>query len=162
MPRALDPQARFPIVLDSDKGKTPEPTFWFKYLTGREHMQVDETTRQIDGMATDVELYGPVYSALRIGLVGWDNLVGPDGPIPYTPANLECILDYREACELVGKMRQACILGAEDAKKSESQSGSDAANSPASADQPQTSQPKSSAPAAEVKAAKNAKAATTS
>jgi hypothetical protein len=163
MPRALDPRQRFPIVLESDKGKEPECRFWFKYLTGAEFMQVDETARKTESAKTDIELHAHVYTALRIGLVDWQGIVGLDGkPIPYQPANLECIIDPIEAIELLAKLRLAVTYGVTDAKKSESPSASeqeqsaDSAEATVTSDRPKASPSKSNAPSVAAKGAKTA------
>ncbi len=123
MPRALDPTARFPIVLKSDQSQPqPRPTFWARYLTGREWIELSNNAGQ-DALES-------WYNALRLAIVHWENVRDHNGdPIPYAPATFENILDPGEARELV----LACIAGqqpnADEKKGSASPSPSRLANS---------------------------------
>jgi hypothetical protein len=97
----LDPNARFPIVLASDQEKPePRPTFWARYLTGREWIELTNNAGE--------SAIASWYNALRLAIVHWEHLADADGrPIPFAPAMFENILDPGEARELV----EACIAG---------------------------------------------------
>ena len=145
MPRALNPNSRFPVVLDSDASSDPKPTFWFRFLTGAEFMELDDAVSSQQAAGTARDLAAPVYTVLRMGLVDWTNLRDHDGnPIPYQPADLERFVDYGEACELAVKMRTGCMLSEGDLKKLGSPSASPAASSVESAEEPASRQTKSS------------------
>lgn len=122
MPRALDPTARFPIVLKSDQGKpAPRPTFWARYLTGREWLELANNAGE--------SAIASWYNALRLAVVHWENIVDAAGqPVAFAPAMFENILDPGEAKELV----EACIAGQQPSTDEKKGSGSPSPSKPAS------------------------------
>ncbi len=126
MPRALEPGRVFDIVLESDKDKPKEtqPAFQYRTLNGREWRKIASVQ---DRLETDEsfnrasEVLDVIYDACSTGLVGWKNMVGPDGPISFDPANLDLVVDPVEARDLLLKVMAASQVDVEDKKKSESQ-----------------------------------------
>lgn len=108
MPLALEPNETFKVVLEHDtkKAKEKQPFFEFRYLSGREWKkiakQADKMEDSIDGAAA----IDKVFDIIRSGLVGWDNMFGPDGKkISYQPKELDRIVTLTEAQELLFKFR---------------------------------------------------------
>ena len=130
MPLALDTEQTFDRVLESDKDKPEDkrPTFTFRFLSNREWKQVAKLADNIQDLQDkDLEpLLTEVENGLRVGLVGWRNMVNPQTgkPIPYNPENLDMIINPAEMWELVFKVRNHVSLDVSDKKKSVSQSQS--------------------------------------
>lgn len=123
MPRALEPGLIFPIVLESDKGRDPQPTFLAKSLSIRGQRRLLECVQQIQDAAGKGEVIEAAVNAVAAGLVGWRNMVDPETqqPIEYSPAVLADVLAIDELMEIIGKMVGAGRLAEDDRKKSESQ-----------------------------------------
>lgn len=121
MPRALEPNQRFPYVLqfDRDKPEGEQPTFWFRSLSMREWKTL---ARLYDALDQDnvVKRLDDVIAAIRIGLVGWNNLIDPDTgeQIPYAPDELERLIDPFEANELFEALVGQNRATADDKKNS--------------------------------------------
>lgn len=138
MPMAVDPQQRIRVVLASDESK-PEgqrPTFVFRHLTGREHLKFMEFEAAMDAAkkegasASGIEIMGKVYDVCRIGLVGWDHMVGRDGkPIPFDATKLEDVIGVHEVYEMYSKRMMGGVPSDDDVKNSESPSPTDGAES---------------------------------
>lgn len=115
MPRALDPDARFPLILKSDRDKPePRPTFWARYLSGREWIELSN--------AKDPEEHklASWYNALRMTIVDWQHLRDKDGnTIRFAPAMFENVLDPGEARELV----ELCVAGQQPDATEKKESG---------------------------------------
>jgi len=128
MPIALDPDSTFEVVLESDQNKPKEnqPTFTFRVLTGRDWLRVTQLSDKAETGEDSVKL---VYQSIQVGLVGWRNMVKPDGSeIPFEPKDLDAILTPAEANEMLEHlMNQRLSLG--DKKKSDSPSDSDTVES---------------------------------
>src|SRR5690348_1276392 len=101
MPLALDPQARFSVVLKTDQGKTPAPTFHFRSANVRQWIQVVNQLEGVKQEASGANALPFLISAIRINLVGWSNMIGPAGEIPYDADKLETIINPAEANELL-------------------------------------------------------------
>lgn len=105
MPRALEPNSRFPVVLESDEQKpaAKRPTFWCvsksvrDWIAKRDELLEAGTT---DAWAMTIELLKPV-------VVGWDHMIDPETnePIPFDLDQLKRMLDFAEATELLDKVR---------------------------------------------------------
>jgi hypothetical protein len=100
MPIALDPSKTFDLVLKSDEGKYPPPTFTFRYINGREWIGLAETLDGIQGANSGGKALRAIYDALRVPLVGWSNM----GDHDFAPADLDLILNPGEAKELFEKV----------------------------------------------------------
>jgi len=143
MPRALDPDAVFALVLDSDADKPPEsrPAFLYRPVTGREWRRLALIGDDIEGAASGVAALDALFASLRVGLAGWRNMRDPAGnEIPFDPAELDALLDPREANELLFKLLESVSVSGDDAKKygSRSRSGTEDSAATASPDGAET------------------------
>jgi len=125
MPLALEPSATFRVVLRSDKGKSPEPWFEFRYVSGREWKELTRETNRIIEAADGPAAIDAEFDLIRRGLVGWGNMIDPatGKEKPFDPAELDTLLTIGEAGELLARFRDQGIE-VEDKKKSPSPSGS--------------------------------------
>ena len=127
MPKALDPDVKHRIVLESDrdKPKDKQPYFEYRSLTGREWRKVAEVADQdADAMesSSGAEQLDMVYQTCSIGLVGWGNMIDPKTkkPIPFDVSKLEDVIDPIEALtDLLGQLMTTAMLTDDDKKKSE-------------------------------------------
>lgn len=111
MPRCLEPGQKFPVVLEGDKGKGSEPTFWFRSVPVRALIKA-----QNDAEDPKVGSLSAASAFLKSALVGWDNLTGLDGePIPFSVDELDNVVDDGELIELFHGFQ----VSARDKKKSE-------------------------------------------
>lgn len=167
MPRAIDPQSVFDVVLDSDQHKPAEeqPAFIYRALNGREWRRMAAVADKSEqGFKDSTEMVDMIFDHLKIGLVGWKNMVGFDGTvIEFNPDGLLDLLDPIEAMELMTKVIQGCKVSQTDKKKSDSQPSSDQDSSANTAQQPSASTvqvseslPRSSVPNVEAVAVKSA------
>lgn len=123
MPRALEPGLIFPIVLESDRGKTPQPTFLAKSLSIRGQRRLLECVERIQQAAGKGEVIEAAVEAVASGLVGWKHMIDPGTgqDIPYSCDALSEVLAIDELMEIVGKLIGAGQLSEEERKKSVSQ-----------------------------------------
>jgi hypothetical protein len=109
VPRPLEPNQKFPVVLEGDEGKQPEPTFWFRSISAREHKQIrDELAEQkLDNFSWSLAFLSRV-------LVGWEHMTLDGKEIPFNVEDLDTLCDYPELEELIGKV----TFGPRDKKNS--------------------------------------------
>lgn len=121
MPVALDPKARYPVVLESDQDKPEDhrPTFWFRYLTKGELERWDEWRK-----AKRQKILEALNMKLASCLSGWENMVHPtDGPMPFGPGSTpHDICNPAELIELQDAVITANTLGTLEKKGSGSPS----------------------------------------
>jgi len=116
MPLAVDPQARFRIVLQSDRDAEPEPAFLCKYLSAALWRRVGRVQDRIEDLDGADEVVDLVFDAIKLGIVGWENMLDYD---EFDADKLEEVLTIMEAQELLQKiMIQG--MDVEVKKKSES------------------------------------------
>lgn len=129
MPRLLDPNLTFDIVLDSDKDSVPPPTFVYRILNGREWLIVGEVNDLVnEGGELQIKvMLERVYAACVVGLVGWKNMVDRDGnEVPFSVDAIRDIIDPFEAGQdLLPKVLAAGQPSVEDKKKLESSPASE-------------------------------------
>lgn len=127
MPFATDPEQRLDVILDCDKGKSPPPTFHFKYLTTREWRQLSDLTKKYFESETVIDAADFLMERVSFGLIGWSNIKDRNGDdVPFSMDNLEDVIGPRDANDLLDKfLRQR--PDEEDKKKLESPSASDGA-----------------------------------
>ena len=114
MPRALDPNDTFDVVLDSDKDKSPQPAFVFRAATGRQWRQMAVA---LESPEPDIEKYCDIlYDAARLTMVDWRNMES----IPFAAGSLEDIVSPIEVRELLRRALDQGELDAEAKKNSES------------------------------------------
>ena len=117
MPIALDPNATFKIVLESDevKPKSERPRFVYHHLTARQWGQIVDVLGNLE-TTENSEVMNKVFDACRIGLAGWENIKDLSGkPIAFRPKAMEDILTLAEATELLVMLSAAGLSG--DSKK---------------------------------------------
>jgi len=76
MPRALEPNQRFPVVLDSDKNKPVEsqPTFFAKSLSMRDQTKLSSELDEAFAKPTTAEIFEATCEILNRYIVGWKNM----------------------------------------------------------------------------------------
>lgn len=114
MPLFLEPEQRFPIVLDSDKDKPKEtrPTFFAKSHSMRSQRKLSE---QIDAgfAADDVNaIYDANSQLLFENLIDWQNMGGH----AFSLESIREILSFQEVRELLRKIVSNQHLGPEEKK----------------------------------------------
>ncbi len=118
MPLAIDPNETFRIVLESDKGKSPEPYFEYRFSPVHELRIAENFHKRVNKAKVDSDIgedcYKELFSLLTKRLEGWGNM-GQD----YNPVELDKILNLNEAMELFFAMLQQ-TPSIEDKKKLES------------------------------------------
>lgn len=132
MPKGIDPNQKYKVVLDSDKEKTSPPTFIYRYLTGRQQLAAIEKYDNIDDKnSSQIENIRKTFNLAREHLIGWDNIIDPisGGCIEFNPDHLEDICTVLEAMELCQKVLYGQVLDLESKKKLESQSDYDSEES---------------------------------
>lgn len=95
MPIFLEPGREFPVVLESDKDKTPTPTFWAKALSMRMQQEVAEA---LDAWATDIETAQLFEKAIQVLLKVFTRIENMPGELS---ADWLMQLSYNEARELL-------------------------------------------------------------
>lgn len=131
MPRCLDPEQMFDIVLDGDKGKSPEPTFVCRSLTLRQFRNCIVKLQGIREAADQNAVISEALDVIEDVVVGWRNMIDPrtGKEIKFTPGTAGDLLDIEEAVELVQKITMSGRLSEDESKKSELPHSSDAVNS---------------------------------
>jgi hypothetical protein len=132
---ALDPSETVEVSLKRWQQRPPEsrPVFIFHYLTASELRKVQRLRAEAekDG-TTDEDKDKNIEEGIRIGLVGWRNVIDRSGkPVPFDASKLSEILSFREMVELIFNYPSAIALSESDLGKSESPS--DSATAPKSA-----------------------------
>lgn len=135
MPRCLDPNSAFDLVLSGDEGKPVDdrPFFRFRPFTVGQWKRALVELSKIERLdESDPDAMGEALAAacglLRGSIVGWGNMYdesnvpeGADAPaIDFDPAKLEDVLALDEAMELVQRLTKGQTITLEDKKKSAS------------------------------------------
>ncbi len=101
MPLFLEPDQRFPIVLDSDKDKPIEsrPTFFAKSQSMRGQRKLASVLERMteDKDVTAGQLFDDALDVLASVLVGWENM----GDHVFSREGLEDVLNYSESRQLM-------------------------------------------------------------
>ena len=104
MPLFLEPDQKYPIVLDSDENKPDEtrPTFYAKSQSMRGQQKVGDVldlwTNNPD--LTVAELFDATIVVLADVVVGWKNM----GGLEFNADQMRDVLTYQEARELLRKV----------------------------------------------------------
>ena len=122
MPKSLEPGVRMPVVLDSDQGKTPCPTFYAKSLSIRAFREIMDGLNAIKKSTSQTTQMMIALDHVCGAIVGWDNMIDPDTkqPIEFTSEALAETIDLLECIELLGKIMQLNTPTLDDQKKLES------------------------------------------
>lgn len=136
MPLALEPNQSFPVVLESDKDKPAEsrPTFFAVACSMRDQRRISSLhERWADGsnFETVEQLYDEATELLTDLLVGWKNMVDPKTgeAILFDAENINRVLGYVEARELIELIRNNQFMTHEEKKSSDLQQQFDRASS---------------------------------
>ena len=139
MPRAVDPNDRFYVVLASDAATALErqPRFVYHYLTAREHRRLGQLNEKLLEAVTIDQVVDETFEAVKMGLVDWEHMTDRNGqPVPFNLDELEDLVGLIEAQELVNLMSQQNprLVSRDDKKKHDSPSACATAKSATSAD----------------------------
>lgn len=113
MPVCLEPNQRFPIVLDTDKDKPADtrPTFYVVSLSMREQGRLSDGMDAALAHQTTAEIFTATCELLNKYLVGWSNM----GPHTY-PCDVQEFLTHSEARELLHKILSNSHMKPEEKK----------------------------------------------
>jgi hypothetical protein len=102
MPLFLEPDQRFPVVLDSDKDKPADkrPTFYARSQSMRGIRRISEVIDQMDSASNIDEMLRLILDELVECLTGWANM----GSYEFSRESLEIVLTYPESRELIRKV----------------------------------------------------------
>jgi hypothetical protein len=132
-PIALDPAARFELVLLSDRDKPDPPSFVFRHLAARDFRAVAAVSDRMQDLPDDAigRLCDEVEDALMVALVDWRGMVDPatGREIPFSREELDRVLTLTEMLELLTRLPEAMSLGPPEKKGSRSQSPSNTESS---------------------------------
>lgn len=115
MPVSLEPNQRFPIVLDSDMAKpvADRPTFFVVSLSMREQKTLSTAMDEaLDYKKPTNEIFDATCDLLKKYLVGWSNM----GQHAYPDADIQEFLCHREARELLTKLMTSSYVSFEEKK----------------------------------------------
>lgn len=115
MPISLEPDKRFPIVLDSDMDKPKEsrPTFWAKSQTMRGHEDVlAAIDYKHEPEVTVADIFEKTCSKLSEVIVAWSNM----GQHVFGETQYKDLLTYDEAVELLRKVGRNAHIEPEEKK----------------------------------------------
>jgi hypothetical protein len=160
MPLALDPDATFDLVLATDQERPEEsrPSFIFRFMANRHWKELAHVADHLDelGVQGIDAVLGRMEDVLKLGLVGWKNMVDPATRkvIPYDPQDFDRLVTPAEMSELMysALARMGPSVGEKKASGSPSPNSSDRSArtatlpAPAEADQARLNRPSSSAP----------------
>lgn len=122
MPIFLEPGQRYPIVLESDKGKIPTPTFYAKSQSMRGQLAISEVLDQLtsDDSVTTEKLFDATKEKLGEVIFDWSNMIDPETKkeIPFSKNLFLDVLTYSEARELLRKIAYNMHYASPEEKKS--------------------------------------------
>jgi hypothetical protein len=118
MPAFLEPNQKFPVVLDIDKDKPEElrPTFFVTSLSMREQERLSDGLDESIKKDTTKEIFQATCELLSKYLVGWKNM----GQFEFG-CDVQEFLTHGEARELLRKILANQHVQPEEKKSSESQ-----------------------------------------
>lgn len=117
MPLCLEPNQRFPIVLDSDADKPLDtrPTFFVVSLSMREQIKLSAGMDAALNHDTTEAIFDATCKLLENYIVGWSNM----GPHDYSEATVTDFLTHSEARELLRKILGNSHVSLEEKKSCE-------------------------------------------
>lgn len=129
MPIAMDPQQTIKLVLERHFEKLAPPTFLYKPLTARQWRTVAGLNDRIGELDNPNAMIDGMVECVRLGLVGWENMVEMDtgDPVAFAPDRLEDIVTMPDLQELIAQ--RTTYFNFEDKKKLSSPSDSETATS---------------------------------
>jgi len=134
MPLACDPTARQRIVLDGDKDKTPQPVFFYRFLTYRQFNELAEFQDSLKGKPAPDSIRTQ-EAWLKRGLLGWEHIGDPETgqPLAVDPERIMDVVNMFEAQEILLQRLMGNLPSLDDKKKLPSPSASDTAKPAADA-----------------------------
>ena len=128
MPKALDPEATFDVVLESDRDKpaAERPTFVYRQLTGRQWHALATMNDSVTEEMTGPEAINLLYIAAATNLVGWRNMIDPKTKelIAFAPGELDRVVAPFEVEELLVRLLESGTPSSGEENGSESPSSS--------------------------------------
>ena len=115
MPLSLEPNQRFPVVLDSDLDKPSgdRPTFLVVSLSMRAQTALSgDMDAALDYRKDVAVITAEVCELVKRYLVGWENM----GPHKFGETDLQDLLTNREACELLRKIMNSSYVQPDEKK----------------------------------------------
>ena len=114
MPISLEPDKRFPIVLDCDKDKPKElrPTFYALSKTMSEHVSLMEFVDNVYKDNTVAGVFDAICGKLDEVIVGWENM----GRFQFGRDSFASMLTHLEAMDLLRKVAHNAHLEPEEKK----------------------------------------------
>ena len=114
MPASLEPNQRFPVVLDidADKPAASRPTFYVVSLSMREQQRLGDELNAAIAHDTTEEIFAATCELLKKYVADWKNM----GEYKY-PCDFQDFLSHGEARELLRKILHASYVS-DDEKKS--------------------------------------------
>jgi hypothetical protein len=117
MPVCLEPEQRFPVVLDSDMGKplATRPTFFVLSLSMREQSALSAGMDAALSHTKTNDVLSATCELVKKYLVGWSNM----GKYTFPESDIQEFLTHREARELLTKLMVSSYVSLEEKKSSE-------------------------------------------
>lgn len=114
MPKALEPNRDFPVVLESDMDKpaATRPTFWVKSMSMRQQLDFAEQIDAANDYDNTKELFDRNCELIESKIVRWDNM----GGFVLGECDLRDVLSYNEARELLRKIQANAHVSIEEKK----------------------------------------------
>jgi len=138
MPLTLEPDKAFKVVLeiDKDKPESSRPYFEFRFLSGREWKALAKRADTLTEATSGAEAIDLIFELLRLGLVGWGNMVDSKTKetVPFNADELDKLVTLKEANELLEKFRNQGVENT-DLKNSDLPSDSSSAASAKAAEE---------------------------
>jgi len=125
MGRALEPNYKFPIILDWDKEKPvdKQPMIYTLALSMRRSKNLGELLDNLPNSSNSNELFANLESALAEVIYDWKNFRDPitNENIPYSRDKIMDFFTTSEAYEVIRKVLASANVTQEDQKKLEQQ-----------------------------------------
>lgn len=114
MPAFLEPDQKFPVVLDidKDKPKATRPTFMVKSLSMREQKRLSDDMDAAFEHETASQICDATCELVKRYIVGWENM----GQYKFGESDLQEFLSIQEARELLRKVLSNSYVQHEEKK----------------------------------------------
>ena len=116
MPIAMDKDARFPFVLETDRVKETEvPTFYFSALTMRDWRKLNQRAQAIDQCPNVDAALDEMCSIIGSNLVGWEFMTNPatGKPMAFKKKKLGDLITMNEGWELLNGIKEQGVGASE-------------------------------------------------
>lgn len=131
-----DPDSLHRIVRRRDTDKSPQPVFWYRYLSYRKWLELSRLQESLHQADDDAPARQEHW--LRFGLLGWEHVTDLDtgDVLEFDPARIMDVVTMLDAQEMLGLRLLANLPDLETKKKLPSPSESDTARPAAPAEAP--------------------------